>query len=302
MNTLEEIYDRPGPMTSAGKYAGWLGTLPRELPALVRAIQGIQIHEQLVRLYGVTVPESRTPEVHLRRLEHMLGAMHARDSRPLAETRKPDQRAIGVCRHFTVLLVGALRAQGHRVRARVGFASYFNPPQYEDHWVGEYWNTAQKRWILVDAQLDEVQRKAMKIDFDPLDVPHDRFVIAHDAWTRTRRGEIEDKRFGFSPLSLTGSWFIASSLVRDAAALNGIEVLPWDVWSGMAQPNLDITPEQLAYYDRLAKLTAAPDEHARELRQLFETDAKLRPGPSVWNDRAQAQESIDVPPAGVPLD
>jgi hypothetical protein len=183
----------------------------------------------------------------------------------------------------------------------VGFASYFNPPQYEDHWVGEYWNAGEKRWILVDAQLDELQRKAMKIDFDPLDVPRDRFVIAHDAWTRWRRGEIEDTRFGFSPLKLTGSWFIVGDLIRDAAALNGLELLPWDVWGGMVKENSALTPDVLPYFDRLAKLTAAPDDHARELRQQFATDAKLRPGETVWNAITQVQESVDSAPAGVPL-
>jgi hypothetical protein len=299
--TLDPIYAKPGPMTSAGKYADLLRTLPRELPALTSAIQGLQVHEYMLEGYGVSVPDSRKRETHLRRLDHMLGAMQARDSRPLDRTREPNDRLIGVCRHFTLWFVGALRAHGIPARARVGFASYFNPPQFEDHWVGEYWNEKEKRWVLVDAQLDALQRKGMKIDFDPLDTPRDRFVVAHEAWTGCRSGKLDPKRYGFSPVNMTGLWFIAGDLLRDATALNGVELLPWDVWGAMTKPDEEITPDALAFFDRLAKLTAAPEEHARELSSLYASDARLRPGASVWNDRTQADEATDQPPDGVAI-
>jgi hypothetical protein len=45
-----------------------------------------------------------------------------------------------------------------------------------------HWNAAEARWILVDAQIDELQRAKLHPDFDLLDVPRDRFVIAGDAW------------------------------------------------------------------------------------------------------------------------
>jgi Transglutaminase-like superfamily len=302
MTTLDSIYRQPGPMTSAGKYRDFLCSFPRGVPAVARAIQGVQIHEYLAQLYGVKVPEARKRESHIRRLDHMLAAIHARDPRPLSEKRAPEERAVGFCRHFTVLFVAALREQGIPARARTGFGSWFNPPQYEDHWLCEYWNESEKRWVLADAQLDEAQQKAMKIDFDTLDVPRDKFVVSHDAWTRTRKGEIDDKRFGFSPVGLTGLWFIAGGLIRDAAALNGVEMLPWDVWGGMSKPNAELSPDELAFFDHLAQLTAAPDEHAKELRALYESDARLRPGPTVWNDVTQASEKTDEAPAGVKLE
>jgi hypothetical protein len=301
MTTFDSIYRTPGPMTSAGKYDDWLRTLPRELPALTSAIQGLQIHEYMLDGYGVSVPDSRKRESHLRRLDHLLACLHARDPRPLDVPREPAERLIGVCRHFTVWFVGAMRARGIPTRARVGFASYFNPGRFEDHWVGEYWNASERRWILVDAQLDALQREHMKMDFDPLDVPHDRFVIAHDAWTRCRSGELDAEKFGFSLVSLQGLWFVLGDLIRDVAALNGMELLPWDVWGGMAKSNVALTPDELAFGDRLAKLTAAPEEHARELLALYESDARLRPGATVWNDRTSANEPIDAPPEGVTL-
>jgi hypothetical protein len=297
---MDSIYTKPGPMTSAGDYADLLRTLPRELPALTSAIQGLQIHEYMLGSYGVSVPELRKQESHIRRLDHMLAREKARDPRPLDVPREKDQRSIGVCRHFTVWFVAAMREHGIPARARVGFGSYFNPGKYEDHWVGEYWNAREKRWVLVDAQLDEPQRTHMKIDFDPLDVPRNRFIVAHDAWQRCRAGEWDPMNFGFSLIPLQGLWFIAGDLIRDVAALNGVESLPWDVWGGMPQANATLTPDQLEFFDRLAKLTAAPDEHARELTALY-ADERVRVPEAVWNDRTQVREAIDQPTSGVPL-
>ena len=303
MTTLDSIHRGPGLMTSAGKYRDFLRTLPKGVPAVARAIAGVQVHEHLAPLlYKLSVPDERKRESHIRRLDHMLAAMHARDPRPLAVARAPEQRAVGVCRHFTVLFIAALREQGIPARARVGFGSWFNPPQYEDHWLCEYWNEKQQRWVLADAQLDDTQRKAMNLDFDTLDVPRDKFVCAHAAWTRCRDGEIDPKRFGFSPAGLTGLWFIASNLIRDAAALNGAEMLPWDVWGGMPKANAELSADELAFFDRIAQLTAAPDKHADELQKLYATDARIRPASTVWNDLKQTNENIAEPPAGVRLE
>ncbi|HKP59384.1 MAG TPA: transglutaminase-like domain-containing protein [Polyangiales bacterium] len=290
--TPDRIYTRPGPLTGAGKHAKLLDALPRELPALTRAVQGLVIHEYLTEHYGVQFSEERKLESQLRTLEGMLGAVLQHDARPLTAARPPEQRFCGVCRHFTLLLMAALRHQGVPARARVGFGGYFTPGGFEDHWVCEYWNASQDRWVLVDAQLDDVLRKLMNIDFDPLDVPRDRFVIAYDAWQQARSGRRDPHVFRFSPVNLSGLWFIAANMIKDAAALNGIEVLPWDVWGGMVRGEL--STEQLTFFDRLAGLTRTPDEKLDALRQLFRTDARLRIGPEdeVLNDRLSRRERL----------
>ena len=43
---------------------------------------------------------------------------------------------------------------------------FFNLGYFEDHWVGEYWNTTQARWFRVDAKIDPVQQEFFKIDFN----------------------------------------------------------------------------------------------------------------------------------------
>jgi len=208
-------------MTSAGKYAATFDKLPSDLAALVRIVQGLALHEYVASAYGVAIPEQRKSESHIRRVERMLERLLAIDSQPLTDARAPEKRLVGVCHHFMLFLVAMLRAKGVPARGhRGGFGSYFNPGYFEDHVVCEYWNATEARWVRVDPQLDEVWRKMLKIDFDPLDVPDDRFVIADDAWTQCRAGEADPLQFGIFRGDLRGLWFIAGNLVHALANLN----------------------------------------------------------------------------------
>jgi hypothetical protein len=204
--------------------------------------------------------------------------------------RPPAERLVGVCRHFSVLVVAALRARGVAARARCGFGSYFEPGRFVDHWVGEYWSGSEERWVRIDAQIDDVQRAALPIDFDVLDVPPDRFVLAGDAWVQCRAGAVDPAKFGI--FELRGLWFVAGNLLRDFAALNRVEMLPWDVWGAMPGPGEPLDEERLALFDRLAALTRAPDAGFEELRERYEKDERLRVPATVWNALRNRGEAI----------
>jgi hypothetical protein len=295
METPQQYYLGHGPMTAKGARFAELGALPTDLGQLCDAIEGVLIHSDLTAwLYDVKLPEVRLNEKHIRPLAQTLNQIRELVPKPLTVRREPKDRAAGVCRHFSQLLCTALRNQGIPARARVGFGSYFNPGKFEDHWVGEYWNAAERRWILVDAQLDAVQRKAFKVDFDPRDVPRNRFIIAGDAWQQCRSGRADPAAFGLSPINLKGLWFIAGNILRDLAALNRMELLPWDVWGMMPRTDADLTPEQLALLDKLAALTVAGDEAFPKLRRLYESDERLRAPNTVFNALRNAPENIGV--------
>ena len=97
----------------------------------------------------------------------------------------------------------------------------------------QYWNAGARCWLLVDAQLDEVQRRTFQVDFDPTDVPRDRFILAGDAWQKCRAGRADPALFGLSIIKEQGLWWVAQNLIRDLASLNRVEMLPWDVWGMM---------------------------------------------------------------------
>lgn len=287
-----EYFAQPGAMTAPSRYGARLDALPDDVGALARIVQGLAIHEFMASAYGVTIPAERKRESQIRSLDRMLDVILAEDLRSLEEARAPGRRLVGVCNHFAVLLVGALRAKEIPARARWGFGAYFNPPFFEDHVLCEYWDEVEARWIRVDAQLDEVFRKALKIRFDPVDVPADRFVIAGDAWGECRAGLSDPAKYGIFKGDLRGLWFVACSLIKDVAALNKMEMLPWDVWGGMPAPATQLAEDQLRFFDRVAALTRAPDDFFDEVRRLYESDPRLRVPATVFNSQLRRTDTV----------
>ena len=228
-------------------------------------------------LYGLTLTEEQRDDGHIRPIAQMLTRIHELDSRPITTARDVGHRLPSVCRHFSLMLCSILRYQGIPARPRCGFGAYFNPGRFEDHWVCEYWNVAQSRWILVDAQMDAIQRKTFKLDFNPVDVPRDRFIIAGDAWQMCRSGLADSAAFGLTHVHLQGLWFVQGNVLRDVASLNRMEMLPWDVWGAM-----DIND---------AALTFAGDEKFNEMRAIYESDDRLRAAAGV--QRAAQRPGID---------
>jgi hypothetical protein len=296
----EDFYRQPGMMTSAGRYAPLLDDLPREIASLAGIAQGLLLHEQIAPNYGVELSDERRATVHIRPVEGLLERLTAEDSRPLGVARAPEARLAGNCRHFTVLLVTMLRAQGTLARARCGFGGYFGTGAFEDHWVGEYWHAGEQRWVLADAQIDKLQRDFFPIDFDLMDVPRDRFVIAGDAWARCRAGDADPANFGITPLNESGDWLIAQNLLRDAAALNNMEMLPWDVWGAMPRPGDPFDDDLLAFFDHLAGLTHAPDAEFAGLRALYARDDRLRVPPTVRNSVLNQYQEVLPDPGSRP--
>ena len=287
---IDESYVRPGPMTAAGRYAPLLEELPGDVASLAAVAHGLLIHEFIAEAYGVMLTEEDRASVHLRPVEAMLEQIVARDARPLGVAREPEARMATNCRGFTVLMVAMLRAHGTPARARCGFGGYFTEGRFEDHWVCEYWDGG--RWVLVDAQIDGRQRELFGIDFDVTDVPRDRFLIAGDAWAASRRGDADPSRFGLTMVNEAGDWWIASNLVRDAAALDNLELLPWDGWGAMPGPDDKIDEELAGLFDRLAALTQAPDASLAGLQALVRGDDRLRVPAAVHNYARQRYETI----------
>jgi len=294
MENPKEYYRDHGPMTAPGANAAEFNKLPKELAQLCEVVQGALIHRDMAPfLYNLNLSKEQRDDGNIRPLTQMLTRIHALDSRPLTAPREPVHRLPSVCRHFSLMLAGMLQTQGIPARARCGFGAYFNQGKFEDHWVAEYWNAAEKRWILVDAQLDALQKKQFKLDFDTLDVPRDRFIIAGDAWQKCRAGRADPKNFGLSMVpGLLGMWFIAGNVVRDLASMNRAPMLPWDVWGVMEMKDDALTDEKMKLLDRVAELTLAGDEAFPQLRKIYESDDRLRVPPVVFNVDRNATETV----------
>lgn len=282
-----DFYTSPAPMTA--DTAARLAPVEGDIAALAGVVQGLLLHEHWAGAYGQTLSAERRAGSHIRPVAEMLDRILAEDDKSLAAARPLERRLVGTCRDFTLLLVAMLRMKGVPARARCGFGAYFEPGRFVDHWVCEVWNGSEGRWVLVDAQIDEIQGRALKPDFDVLNVPRDRFLVAGDAWVQCRAGAADPDSFGI--MDMYGLWFVAGNLLRDVAALNNMEMLPWDVWGAMPGEDEPMSEDTLAFFDRLAALTREPDAAFGELRELYESDERLRVPDTVFNavlNRAEA--------------
>jgi Transglutaminase-like superfamily len=291
-NQQLDFYLQPGTMTDVGPHATLFDSLPCDVAALAGVVQGLAIHEFMAPAYGASISDCRRGESHIRRVGEMLDRILALDARPLTAVRPPDRRLVGVCHHFALLLIPMLRAAGIPARARCGFGDYFNRGYLEDHWVCEYWDASERRWLLADPQFDDVWRTNLAIEHDVLDVPRERFLVAADAWLRCRAGDVDPAKCGIFRGNLRGLWFVAGNLVRDVAALEKMEMLPWDVWGAMPRPDEPLSADRLAFFDRLAALAQKSDAPCGELRALYKEEVGLRVPATVFNALLGRPEAI----------
>jgi Transglutaminase-like superfamily len=290
---FSDYYSQQSAMSDPGPHRALFAKLPNDVRSLTRIIHGLGIYDVVAKdFYSCDLSEERRREIHIRSMEKRLDRIMALEDRPLSVARPADTRIAGRCNSYTLTLVSMLRANGVPARSRCGFGAYFNPPKFEDHWVCEYWNADRRDWTLADAPLDAVWCEKLRLSFDACDVPREQFLTAADAWLRYRRGAANPQLFGMSFAGLYGEWFMAASVIRDLAALNMVETLPWDVWGAMPQPGATLDRSQRAYFDRLAALAFDPDGNLDELRRLYEDDAGLRVPTMVFNAQLQRLEAL----------
>jgi hypothetical protein len=246
--------------------------IPEDLAAMRTVVQGLLVHRDWVKAYGLSDSDVRLDEQNIRSIEAVVTRARELSPEPLDVARPPAARVQGICRHFALLHVAFLRAHGVPARMRCGFAGYFDASdKWYDHWITERWDGA--RWVRDDPQIDGVQRKMAGIDFDVNDQPAGKFLSANEAWALTRAGELDPQNFGI--FNMWGAGFIAGNVVSDFACINRMEMLPWDFWSPLTEggPSRDISASA-PVIDELAALAASDDFAA--IRQRYTSDERVR--------------------------
>lgn len=284
-----EFYAKPGRFTALGGDAFASDDVSR----VVDVVQGLLVYDVVAQpFYGVELSASQAEAIHERDTARLLALAREVDARPLDEARPPADRVGARCHAFSRVTVAFLRAAGVPARARCGFGAYFRPGWFEDHWVAEYWNAAQNRWQMVDAQLDATWRKMLEYKGDPTAVTPSEFVTAGAAWQAWRRGDLDATRCGLSAIEEHGPHWIAGNLRLDFASLNKVEMLPWDVWGAHWEPGGQPNEAQLAFFDGVAELTVNVDRRFEEVRERYDTDDELRVGAEVFNVLRGRMEAV----------
>lgn len=287
-NPIQNYYASPGAMSEPGEYLHQLQELPRDLNALVPALQSLLIHVFWAERYGVILTEDRRAEVQIRAVRPKLARLLELDPRALNEPRPLEKRLVGNCRDFSLLLAAMLKVHGVPARARCGFGTYFMPGHYEDHWMTEYWQadgTAPDggRWVQVDAQLDDFQKEILGITFDSLDMPVGQFVLAGEAWQMCWQGKANPDDFGI--FEYHGWDFIKGNVLRDLLSLNKIELLPWDDWGIVTAPVESFTQEQMDLIDQVAALCLGGNAAFEAVLEMYHNNPSFHV-PQEWVETA----------------
>ena len=214
-------YAVPGPLTDLNGVRD--NVLPRSADplALCGLARGLVVRPPEAEALGL--PAARLGLSQVRPAAALVAALLALDPAPLDVARPPRLRVVGTCRHAAVLTVALLRRAGVAARARCGFATYLVPGRGVDHWVVEYRTSPAGGWLRVDRELLRPGPAARQFPSAGLS----RAAAPLVALDPSRFG-VAGTRDAWGPAEIKGS------TIRDLAALNKVEVLPWDEWGRMA--------------------------------------------------------------------
>lgn len=196
------------------------------------------------------------------------------DDRGFILQRAIENKLVVTCRYVSVLMSAFLKAKGISCGSRAGFAPNFYENKSGDHWINQYWNERENRWITFDADgffNDE------ELGFNQFDIPNNQFDWAADTWLNIRNGKVDGKYFVYADALGTNSLkAVIRAIFYDFHALMNDEI------SYKFQPcyidgkfNI-LTENDLIEIDDLAKLMLKPDKNFNKLISIWNSNRKYR--------------------------
>lgn len=201
----------------------------------------------------------------------MIAGILRLDGAGFTKNRDVTKRITVSCRQASVLFSAILKAKGIPCRSRAGFMDFGDAGEsYMEHWVNEYWDFGESRWVLAD--VDGYYEYEPRFGYSQFDLPRRKFVTASEAWLGLRKGTLHKKLDVFSSDPLEG---ICEYLFMDFHALMNNEIFysyqPQYLRGGIR----NLSEEELGELDELAKLLAEPDENRERIEHLWADNEKF---------------------------
>lgn len=271
--------------TYAGRYKEFIMSLPNDIPSIGMLVCGQITHPSMYfteplpyledTYYGkfASYPKQRfknEDELYITAVAMIAGILRL-DERGFTKDRDVTKRITVSCRQASVLFSAILKAKGIPCRSRAGFMDFGDAgDSYMEHWVNEYWDFHENRWVLAD--VDGYYEYEQRFGYSQFDLPRRKFITASEAWLGLRKNSLEKKLDVFSSNLLDS---VCEYLFMDFHALMNNEIFysyqPLYLRGGIETLN----ESELCELDYLAELLLEPDKNMEQIESLQAADEKL---------------------------
>jgi formylglycine-generating enzyme required for sulfatase activity len=268
--SILEFYKQYSSFTDPGKYEYLYKNLPDSLPELCRLIKSQFIHPfSELPQYRNQIPKERWDEwiTTYPTVQSILKGLLSYDSRGFVSDRNPHNRLVLACRGNAIVLASVLKYRGIPARVRAGHAKYIESGYHVSHAICEVWNVKEKRWMLVDP------------DMNMIDFNREQFDFSNEVWLKMQKGDINPNLY-IAPPNITGLVSILGKISLDLSSLLGTEFT-------LAQyaPMLDyclknnnhLTTGQIEILNKICKLMNTLDaKNLSELQEIYNKTPEIQ--------------------------
>ena len=183
MKKILDFYKKQGVRTEVKK--GTYDNFPNNVKKISKIIYGLLIHPATFEFYNLSFSKERINDKYKDSIQKSIDKIMKIENRLLVEYREPKNRVVNTCRQFAMFICSVLREKGIPARCRCGFAIYLENGWFEDHWICEYWNVKEKKWIRIDSEIDDAHISQCHINIkniDPYNLPKEAFFTAGVFW------------------------------------------------------------------------------------------------------------------------
>lgn len=203
----------------------------------------------------------------------MTAELFRMDERGFVDDRAVENKLVMCCRYVAVLMTSILKAKGYAARCRAGYAPYIKRGISMDHWITQYYDETDNKWITIDA---DAFFKEGELLFDQYNIPESEFDWAGQTWLDIRQGKKDGSKFIYADGRGTNSLkALMLYLFYDLNAIMNQE-LTFSFVPYMWEHFDEMTEADLRKVDNVARLMCNPDENFELLYNIWSTESKWR--------------------------
>ncbi len=264
-----EFYKQYSSFTDPGEYEYLFKNLPDSLPELCRLIKSQFIHPfSELPQYRDQIPKERWDEwmATYPTVQSILKGLLSYDSRGFVYDRDPHNRLVLGCRGKAIILASVLKYRGIPARVRAGHAKYIESGYHVSHAICEVWNVKEKRWMLVDP------------DMNMIDFNREQFDFSNEVWLKMQKGDINPNLY-IAPPEITGLVSILGKISLDLSSLLGTEftLLQHAPMLDYCLRNNNLTTGQIDILNKICKLMNTLDaKNLSELQGIYNKTPEIQ--------------------------